>query len=327
MESADLSSNNPDLLQTIRRHYGIRGESIRLHRDSGGRVYYMQCPEGRKVFKLFRPMHTENAIQSAQILSYLDGRGFPVVKIIPAVSSEPYISLDTPEGRCVGILFEFARGRCIGFLHRWRDNKQPLIHPKASLLGRQVGLMHRLMENYGGPLIRKGRERYIGDLIALMRRDGMDESQIRDLEEYGNWLWAAVEKLPDGFCHGDMHTGNTVLRGGAFIWMDFDRAACSHPVLDVGWLTDGSDFNVFDDGALDRSMRLFDELYKGYSMERALTDGEISAVFPCIAIIHYDLISSIVLSHNETLRKEFVDEQHGWLMRWRELCAKKLGVG
>jgi Ser/Thr protein kinase RdoA (MazF antagonist) len=324
MDNKYSGISNNDLLGQINRRYGIKGEQLRLHRDSGGRVYYIACPEGRKVFKLYRPIHTQEAIQSTRVIEYLDGCGFPVVKIVPTPDGELFIALDTPLGWQMGVLFEFAQGQCIGFLHRWRDGKEPPIHPKAGEFGRSVGLMHRLMDGYAGPLEPKGRERYIGDLIRLLRRDRQDEGKIRDLEDYGNALWASVERLPRGFCHGDMHTGNTVVRHGQFTWMDFDRVSASHPVIDVGWLADGTDFNVFDDGALDRSRRLFDALYAGYSRERVLTDGEISAVFGCTAIIHYDLIASIVIANNQQVRKEFVDEQHDWLMRWRKLCAKTL---
>ncbi|MCL2323410.1 MAG: phosphotransferase [Oscillospiraceae bacterium] len=313
-----------ELLNLVNQNYDIKGQSFHLHRDGSGRVYYVDCVDTRKVLKLYRSIETEAAIQSTHILQYLCNCEFPVVKIIPAVSGDMYITATTPEGECVLILFEFAKGKCIEFLHRWRDNKQPLIHPKAKMLGRQVGLMHRLMENYDGPIILKGRERYIDDLIMLIRRDGYDKAKIKDIEEYGNELWTMVEKLPKGFCHGDMHTGNTVYYNKQFTWMDFDRAAISYPVIDVGWLTDATDFNVFDDGAFDRSRKLFNVLYEGYSMERQMTKEEISAVFGCTAIIHFDLISSILIRNNETLSKELFDEQHDWLMRWRELCAKKM---
>lgn len=321
MESINFCNNKSDLLTLINQHYGIKGEKIYLHRTSGGRVYYISCADNRKVFKLYRPMHTECAIQTTYIIPYLNRCGFPIVTMLPTLTGDMYIHVDMPEGRCVGVLFEFAKGRCIEFLHRWRDNKQPLIHPQAKLFGRQVGLMHRLMESYDGPILHKGRERYIDDFIWLLRRDCHDEAKIRDLEEYGNELWNTVEKLPAGFCHGDMHTGNTVYYNKQFTWMDFDRVSISHPVIDVGWLTDASDFNVFDNEALERSRRLFDDLYSGYSMERTLTDKEISAVFGCIAIIHYDLYSSIVIMNNGTIGKAEIDEQHDWLMRWRELCG------
>ena len=322
MENCGGISSDRDLLEAVNRLYAVGGTAIRLHRESAGRVYYVNCPEDRVVLKLYRPTESEAAIRSTGIIRYLSDCDFPVVAIVRSVLGNDFEFYDMPEGRCVGVLFEFAKGKCIGFLHRWRDGKQPLVHPKAALLGRAVGRMHRLMEGYRGDLPVKGRKRYIDDLIFLMERDECDPVLTRDFREYGDELWNMVDSLPAGFCHGDMHTGNTAYRGGVFTWMDFDRASVSHPVIDVGWLTDGSDFNRFDDGALDRTRSLFDALYEGYARERPLSDGELRAVFPSVAIIHYDLISSIVLMKGERLEKAFVDEQHGWLMRWRELCAR-----
>lgn len=310
------------LLQLVNENYAVRAEGIRLHRESAGRVYYVNSPDGRKVLKLFRPTLTTEAMQSARIMDYLDGCGFPVVKIIRTNEGATHIVVDASEGACVAILYEFEKGRDIGFLHRWRDGKKPLIHPKAAMLGGQVGRMHRLMDEYPGEIIRKGKARYIDDFISALHRDGHDPEKIRDLEAYGNELWATVDPLPAGFCHGDMHTGNTAYRGGVFTWMDFDRASVSCSLIDVGWLADGTDFNNFDDGAFDRSRRLFDALYEGYARERPMTDAEIAAVLPAVAIIHYDLFAEFANAWGRTITRAAVDEQHGWLMRWREACAK-----
>ena len=163
MESTNLCITNNDLLNFINLQYAVQGEKIRLHRTSGGRVYYIYCQKAWKVLKLYRPLHTECAIQTTQVIPYLRNCGFPIVQIIPTVTDEMYITVDMPEGKCVGILFEFAKGTCIGFLDRWRDNKQPSIHPKTRLFCRQVGLMHRLMENYEGSIIHKNKDRYIND--------------------------------------------------------------------------------------------------------------------------------------------------------------------
>ncbi|HML46808.1 MAG TPA: hypothetical protein PKE04_08680, partial [Clostridia bacterium] len=159
METDYPNLSNDELLQRINEQYGVRAQALWLHRDSGGRVYYLQCPEGRKVFKLYRPLHTGAAIQSTQILTYLERNGFPVVRTLPTLDGCPYISLAHEPEQSIGILFEFAKGKCIGFLHRWRNGTQPLIHPKAKLIGQSLGRMHRLMEGYGGPLAPKGRAR------------------------------------------------------------------------------------------------------------------------------------------------------------------------
>ncbi len=182
--------------------------------------------------------------------------------------------------------------------------------------------MHRLMDDFPDAVLQKDKPRYIDDFVSALRRDGYDPAKTRDLEEYGNELWSMVEKLPRDFCHGDMHTGNTRYRGGVFTWMDFDRASISPSVIDMGWLADGTDFGTFDGGAIDRSRRLLDVLYEGYSKERSMSEAEIAAVLPAVAIIHYDLFGEFLNAWGETVCLASVDRQHDWLMRWRDACAK-----
>ena len=318
----NLCRTNADLLTLVNQHYALRSEAIRLHRAGAGRVYYLKTAEGRKVLKLCRPACADEAAQAADILAYLGAHGFPVVRLRPASDGRLHIPVPRPDGVWTATLFDYAEGVCIGFLHRWRDGAQPPVHPQTAALARSVGRMHKLMEGYPNALIPKGRARYVDDFIAALRLGGHDEAKVRDLESYGHELWAALEAMPGGFCHGDMHTGNTRYRGGAFTWMDFDRAGRSHPVIDLGWLTDGTDFNAFDDGALERSRRLFEPIFDGYTRERSLSQGEITAVFGCTALIHYDLFTSYVVHKHGTVTRGQLDEQHGWLMRWRELYEK-----
>ena len=312
-----------DLLTLINQQYAIKGEEIRLYRASQGRVFFIQSPTGRKVFKLYLPTNTDGAIQTTHIISYLDKCDYPVVKIIPTVSGELYTTVEMSEDICVGVLFEYANGICIEYLHRWSSNKQPLVHPLTKQFSRQVGLMHRLMESYDGPtLVHRGnKERIFGDMIWLMRRDNCDETQIRDLEEYGDELWDILKKCPTGYFHADMHTSNTKYRGGKFIWMDFDRASISYPIMDIGWLLE-TDWICFHEESLYRSRELFDEIYAGYTMERQLTDGEIAAVFHSVAMIHYEGVASDAILKNRKLEKWLMNREHDWLMRWREACSK-----
>lgn len=311
-----------DLLTFINQQYAIKGEKIRLYRASQGRVFFIQCPSGRKVLKLYMPTWTEYAIQTTRIIPYLDDCGYPVVKIIPTISGEKYVTVDRPEGSCVGVLFEYAYGKDIE-LWNWGEYDKPLvINPFAKQFSRQVAVMHRLMDSYKEPLIYRGKQQYFDDMIYFMRRDNYDESKTRDFEEYGNELWRMMEKCTLGFCHDDMHTGNTKYRSGKFIWMDFDRASLSYPIIDLSWLSNNANFVVFDKRALETSRRLFDEVYAGYSMERTLTNDDIAAVFHFIAIEHLDANDMIIKNYG--INKEFMDGQHDWLMRWREACNKLL---
>jgi Ser/Thr protein kinase RdoA (MazF antagonist) len=306
------------LLTFINKQYAIKGEKIRLYRTSQGRVFFIQAPSGRKVFKLYLPTVTDAAIQTTRVIAYLDGCEYPVVKIIPATDGELYVTVELPEGKCVGVLFEYAEGICIGYLHRWREADKSPIHPLTKLFGKQVGLMHRLMEQYGEPLIQRGRkERIFGDMIAQLSKDNYDEAKVRNLEEYGNELWDVLSKCPAGFYHADMHSGNTKYRGGRFTWMDFDKACVSYPVMDFGWLLE-TDWVCYHNESRERSRRLFDEVYAGYGMERTLTENEITAALHCVAIIHFEAISLHAKMYGKGVAPRIMDREYEWLMRWRE---------
>ena len=73
MEFSKHYITESDLLTFINKQYVIKGEKIRLYRTSQGRVFFIQSPSGRKVFKLYLPTVTNAAIQTTRIISYLDG--------------------------------------------------------------------------------------------------------------------------------------------------------------------------------------------------------------------------------------------------------------
>jgi len=307
-----------DLLTFINTQYSIKGERIRLYRSLMGRVFFIETPTGRKVFKLYRPTVTDAAVQTTRIISYLDGCGYPIVKIIPTVSGELFVTVERPEGSCVGVLFDYTAGICIWALEKgdgW------VMNPLTREFSKSVGRMHHLMEQYNKPLIQRGAEYYFDCLVWLLRRDNYDEAKLRDFEMYGNELRSILKKLPAGFCHGDPHAGNTKYRGGQFTWMDFDNASMSYPMLDIGWMIETS-YVVFKKESLDHSRRVFEEVYAGYTTERTLTDDEVAAALHSVAIMHFGGIVQCALMGHEYHTPRILDREHDWLMRWRECCIK-----
>ena len=135
-----------------------------------------------------------------------------------------------------------------------------------------------------------------------------------------------LSKCRPGFYHADMHPGNTKYRNGQFTWMDFDKACMSYNVMDIGWLlTTGWIHYQNQMQSVERSRRLFDEVYAGYSMEQSMSDDEIKAAIHSTAIIHFEGLGIEAVMHNKGYALWLIDREYEWLMRWRE-CCNKLGL-
>ena len=86
--------------------YNSHLDKISLYRDMIGSVYFLWEKDKRYVYKLYRTIVTEAAIQSTQVISYLKKNNFPVVTIVPTKNDELYSNIEMPEGNRIGVLFE-----------------------------------------------------------------------------------------------------------------------------------------------------------------------------------------------------------------------------
>lgn len=98
-----LSYTEPHtLLELINTSHSISGESIRLHRNMIGQGHFIDSPNRKTVFKLYHCIHTAGALQSISVIKYLAQSGYPVVSIIPTTGGDMHVTVDTPDGACVG---------------------------------------------------------------------------------------------------------------------------------------------------------------------------------------------------------------------------------
>ncbi len=299
-----------NLSLVVREHYGIDILKMSLHREMIGFVYSIRTSGANYVFKLFRSENTKNAIQAALIISYLAERGFPVARIIPHGDS-PYTLLKSPEGECVGVLFEYVEGE--------EPEKEKDIHR----LGGMAGQLHNMMEDYPLSVIERGKAFYVDRYIDFLKNAEYDIKRIQELDDFGREAWERVSLASKGFCHGDFHTGNMIKNPQRGITLfDFDIASRSHSIIDAAVICDMSNFNSFNAQAFDQTGRMFEKFCKNYT--RKTENDEYDAVFSFIAIRHYELIATITKSKGEkTLSKDFLDQQYHWLTDWRNLCHKK----
>ena len=320
--SAD-TANLRDILNTC---YPVCVDQIDLHRDMIGYVYIAEGTLKKKgavgraikyILKLFRPFDTENALRSIGILQYLQQQDYPVVSIVLTRAGDSHVSIDTPRGTSIAILFDYLDGP-------EPDRKTEIVH-----LARQVGRLHKIMDTYPDPLLRRGKDFYVDRYLTILQSLDYPPSRISDLAAYGSECWSRLERLPAGFCHGDLHTGNMCQSGpGRYVLFDFDNASRTHALIDIATLCDDSDFNRFDLAAYDRTMQVFERFYQGYRREREISDAEIAAIFEFIPIRHYEIIATITQCQGiQDLSRAFLDEQYDWLMRWRDLCERKVQPG
>ncbi len=304
------------LLDKINQHYKVGARKMYLYRDMIGSVYFLDGSSRKYVFKLFRCGDTDQALQSLDVVQYLSSNGYPVVSVLPTDSGEGYMLLNAPEGKRVGILYDFLEGA------------EPNLDTDSSAIGQQIAKLHNLMAVYPKPLVERGKDFFIDRFIAIMRQNEYDANKIGDLAQYGSQLWHRMEQLPNGFCHGDLHSGNMIELAGKYILFDFDVASHAYPIIDVATLCDKTRFNHLDESAYENTRRMFDKFYLGYSRERTLSALETEALFDFIAVRHYELNATIIsyrlplVGRHWSLTDTF-DKQYKWLMKWKDLCDRR----
>ncbi len=311
------SAGTAGLRDILNNCYPVCVDQIHLHRDMIGYVYIAQGAalgvEKKYVLKRYRPFDTENALRSIGILEYLKQQDYPVVSIVPTRTGGSHIVIDTPRGTSIAILFDYL------------DGPEPDLKAGIVELARQVGGLHQVMEVYPHPLPSRGKDFYVDRYLDILRALDYPQHRIADLAAYGSECWSRLERLPAGFCHGDLHTGNMVkVSPDRCVLFDFDVASRTHSLIDIATLCDASNFNLFDSAAYDHTRQNFEHFYQGYHIEREISSAEYAAIFDFIPVRHYEIIATITQCQGtENLSRAFLDEQYEWLMRWRDLCEQK----
>lgn len=270
------------LIRILNSFYKLNFEEIYLHREVVGYVYFVKNSIKKYVLKLYRNFNTEQALQSIEIIQYLKNLNYPVVSIIPTENGSLYIKFTIPEGQCIGILYDYIEGI------------EPNRKTEIIKIGQQIGEFHNLMEKYPNPLIKRGKEFYIDRFIAILQKLQYNSEKVEELERYGKELWNNIDRLPSGFCHGDLHTGNMLqTKLNEYVLFDFDIASCAYSVVDIATLCDGTNFFKYYESAYDSTKGLFERFYQGYCQKRIISNIEIVAIFDFIAIRHYELIATL----------------------------------
>lgn len=299
------------ILNTLKKIYKMPFDDIRLHRDMIGYVCIVSAGKERYIMKLFRSNHTNQALQSIEIMKYLYEADYPVPYIIPTASGNSNFNYDDQGENRIGVLYEFI------------DGIEPDKDRNIETIGRQTGQLHHLMKQYNYNLCQHDEPFFIDRYINIL--NAMKYPNVDKFIEYGDLLWKSVENLPRGFCHGDYHTGNMLIsKKGQYVLFDFDAAAYAFPTYDIAVISDSTDYFSYSGSMYLDTAHMLNRFLKGYLEYNTISDEEISKVYTFIAIRHFEVQATIIenlgLSCVDT---DFIDNQYNWLMEWDSSIRNK----
>lgn len=294
--------------------YNINFNTLELMRE-GGCVSYCVWGENEKYFmKIIPSAFMDTAKQSLSILMYLEETGFPSPRIILTKNGFPYIEVDELDGKAFVVLFEFI------------DGQEPSEGENIETIGAFVGQLHSIMREYKDNLQVHSKEFFIDRYINVLKKKNYDANKTEMFREYGDILWKRVEKLPRGFCHGDMHRGNFLrTSSGKYYLLDFDTACNAFPIYDIMIMCNSTNYFDFDEKGYEKAKSMYESFLKGYTKYCTLSDTELKAFYDLIAIYHYQLQATIIEVYGlDCVDEKFLDKQLDWLMRWRGQCEINL---
>lgn len=300
------------ILSVLTDSYNINFTTLELLRR-GGCVSYCVWSENEKYFmKIIPTAFMDTAKQSLNILMYLEEKGFPSPRVIPAKNRLPYIEVEEPEGKTFWVLFDFI------------DGGEPEEGEDVETIGALVGQLHSIMGEYKGSIPERGKEFFIDRYINILKKKNYDVNKTEMFREYGDTLWERVEKLPRSFSHGDLYRGNLLKTPtGKYYLLDFDTSCKAFPIYDVMILCNSTNYFDFDENGYEKSKITYEAFLKGYTKYCTLSDMELKAFYDLIAIYHYQLQATIIEIYGlDCVDEEFLDRQLHWLMKWREQCER-----
>lgn len=313
MQRITSFEDDKNLVSVLNAVYPIDVTKIRKLRDWIGYVYHIDCVRGAYILKIYRSFHSEYALNSIGIIKYLTERKYPVAHIIDTIAREPYIQIGTPNGNSIAILYKRISG------------EEPTPETDLQEIAEQTGILHSLMAQYKGEIAKRGREYYIDRYLTILQNIKFPESKLSDLKAYANELWNRFDLSIKGFCHGDLHCGNMLKDDNGLYWLfDFDAACCSHPTIDIAIMSDDTDYFSFQPEDFDKTTRKLDRFLSSYEKTRSMTIGDYDrkSVYDFIAIRHYDIQATITSCQGYSINN--LENQHRWLMNWRNLCERRL---
>lgn len=289
------------MIRALNDHYSIRFDRAELLRDMGSASYAAYSGDEKYFLRVIKPSLNDTALTGADIQVFLQKQGFPVPPIILTADGLPCAKT----GDALYILYEFIEGQDC-------DPEQD-----AEAIGALTGRFHKIMQSYRGALIPRDKQFYIGRYIDILREKRYP--RIGEYIDYGDELWARIEHLPRGYCHGDLYDGN-IRKGldGRLYIHDFDTSCEGITMYDPMLICDMTKYFAYDDRDFERSVRVLERFVPEYRKHHPLSEAEIEAFPALIAVQHYSTQATVMgIFGLDCIDESDMDNQLQWLYRWR----------
>jgi Ser/Thr protein kinase RdoA (MazF antagonist) len=282
------------LNQLLSQTYKLENVRCFLIRKKIGHVYKVQTSFKTYCLKLYQNRTLKEVGDIVNLMNFLSSKGVSVPNIIMGSNHQYCFTLDNQ----VGILMEYIDGEPISI----KKHKQLVVQ-----LHRE---MNQAMKHYVNKLPRYNESYYIDRFINHLKRINFEERKLLELREIGYWLYSNIQKLDEGFCHGDFHTGNMLLKDSAIYLFDFDHFKNQAAILDLITVMDQTDFNTYRHKDILKNV----DIMKPYFTKNGF---ELKNVLSFTPLRHLEVIMNIIdVNGHKAIKKDFYQQQYDWIKKY-----------
>lgn len=295
--------------KTLKDYYGLEVDGIDLLRKGGNLTYIIWSKEKKYILKEMSETFTKSLEKTVSLLDYLQDEDFPGPRLVKTLEGHSYVHFLLNDK--ILVLFEYIEGR-------------EAENPSMNDLGCLVASLHKLMDNYKGPLELLDRSFYIDRYLNVLKALDYHDVGYKRYEAYGDYLWSQVGKIKRNFCHGDLFIGNIYQDHSHKLYiMDFDTAALGFSTYDIALVCNETNYFDFKEEDFLKTRRNMDEFLNAYTRIRTLDPYEINHMDHMIGMYHYALQATIVDIHGlACIDHDFIDKQWLWLEKWQEASQR-----
>ena len=290
------------ILNILKEYYNSKIDRVEFIRQGGCVSYAVKSGNTELFLKVISNVFIKTAIKSIHIQEYLIKNNFPVPKIIYTNTDRAFLEIDNQ----LFVMYEFIKGA------------EPVLDENIEQIGKLVGGLHSLMNNYGNDLIKQEKHFFVDRYVNILKQKGYNGKHLCEYMEIGDNLWNSIKDLSYGFCHGDLHRGNLLKTAENKIYMlDFDTACFAPQLFDIAVMCDTTDYFNFGKNEFYHTTDIFNRFMNEYSKYNQI-DFTINQFYDFIALRHFQLQATIVEIYGlNCIDEEFIDKQLEWIKQWR----------